>query len=865
MGEGFDFVEAATLPLGLKSDASPLKRLLCLLTAKGSPLGEQRVLRAGNGDILRASAIRGACKAFGARGACTGRGLGSSQTMGSVRHSHDAENGTEGLWRRGEVGCSVETALMQVCWNFEAGQRTTRKEWCSERWWRWRERRVTELGRDKNKIEEARKRAKSAVRHGTHTCSSFAALATCTGLAGLLRPEETFVPISLPRSAPSIRRTSITWATDGSRDMMPSTLALARRRCASSGTLHVDESPDHRQRSHIAYGKKLSSKLQLDCTHSPGNVIARYTPSSQKADDFLPNRKATSANISRLSGGHRTAHWKSGSLPEVGTIVTRHRFAQERKLLSHLEIVTAVEERVQCNNTSLSWLGKTIAGKHFSDNCRVFKSALSAAGDDQSSASRLLKPARFAIYNHTQVLCSILTSDCGVLECWLLGTSCLNISVCKCVGTMPGIIIGESNDDLTGAVQQIILSSSETDYLDQLIPLLKTAQTQTQVAPLLHALNHVSSNREAEIERICNTNHQEFIGSVNQLQSVREGTVSLTSEIMELSRSIETSTEKLAEQKKALVDSRGVRQNIDDTTQALKDCLEVLRLANQVHDLLGKKNHYAALRALDELQNVHLREVMRYKIAEMIEMSVPATQRLIADAVMTDLNTWLFRIREISEFIGEVAFYHTEMRRARQRERAEQDPYLGSFKLNSAIEMAADEPEEFDVLNNDEVQVDFSPLFECLHIYQALGQTDKFRADYAATRRRQKDLLIPQSIDLLDEETGPLSSFLEGVAGFAIVEKATMQRTENFRLQSDVDEMWDTLCQSAIGLITAALQKVDNDEKLLKIKGVLALFIQTMDSWGYSVASLDSLLLTLFEKYSSLLNKRFSDDFEEVG
>lgn len=411
---------------------------------------------------------------------------------------------------------------------------------------------------------------------------------------------------------------------------------------------------------------------------------------------------------------------------------------------------------------------------------------------------------------------------------------------------------------------QIILSSSETDYLDQLIPLLKTAQTQTQVTPLIHALNHVSANREAEIERICNTNHQEFIGSVNQLQSVREGTVSLTSEIMELSRSIENSTEKLAEQKKALVDSRGVRQNINDTTHALKDCLEVLRLANQVHDLLSKKNHYAALRALDELQNVHLQEVTRYKIAEMIEKSVPATQRLIAEAVMTDLNTWLFRIRETSQFLGEVAFYHTEMRRTRQKERAEDDSYLGSFKLNSAVELVADEQEEFDVLSNDEVQVDFSPLFECLHIHHALGQTEKFRVDYSATRRRQKDLLIPQAIDLLDEETGPLSSFLEGVAGFVIVEKATMQRTENFRLQSDIDEMWDSLCQSAISLITTALQKVDNDEKLLKIKGVIALFIQTMDSWGYSVVSLDSLLLTLFDKYSSLLKKRFSDDFEEV-
>lgn len=315
---------------------------------------------------------------------------------------------------------------------------------------------------------------------------------------------------------------------------------------------------------------------------------------------------------------------------------------------------------------------------------------------------------------------------------------------------------------------------------------MRDVRNSDRAAHLIQALNHVSNDREREIEKICNSNHQEFINSVNQLQRVREGTVTLTAEIMSLSQSIEASTEKLAEQKKALVDSRGVRQNIDDATQALNDCLEVLRLANQVHDLLGKKNHYAALRALDELQNVHLREVTRYKIAEMIERSVPATQRLIAEAVMGDLNTWLFRIRETSQFLGEVAFYHTDMRRTRHRERFEQEPELAQFKLNSAVETVADESEEFDVLNNEEVQVDFSPLFEAIHIHDALGQNEKFRQEYGATRRRQKELLIPTSIDLLDEEGSELSSLLESIAGFAIVEKATMQKTEQLRSQTDV-------------------------------------------------------------------------------
>lgn len=37
------------------------------------------------------------------------------------------------------------------------------------------------------------------------------------------------------------------------------------------------------------------------------------------------------------------------------------------------------------------------------------------------------------------------------------------------------------------------------------------------------------------------------------------------------------------------------------------------------------------------------------------------------------------------------------------------------------------------------------------------------------------------------------------------------------------------MCQAAIGLISKALNDVDTAEVLLKIKGVIALFIQTMD------------------------------------
>lgn len=273
---------------------------------------------------------------------------------------------------------------------------------------------------------------------------------------------------------------------------------------------------------------------------------------------------------------------------------------------------------------------------------------------------------------------------------------------------------------------------------------------------------------------------------------MREGTVSLTAEILQLNQSIQASTEKLAAQKEALVDTKAVRQNIAEASEALKESLTILHAVNQAHDLIRKKSYYAALKALDDLQNEHLiptiqnKYATQHKLAEIIQKSIPASQKAISEAVMTDLNTWLYRIRETSQFLGEVAFFHTEQRRTRQKERMEQNQYLKNFKLNSAIELVFDESQEFDVMDNEELTIDFAPLFECLHIHEALGQSDKFRADYASTRRRQKELLLPSSIDLMDEDDQSLSSLLEGIAGFAIIEKATMRKAHNLRSPVDV-------------------------------------------------------------------------------
>lgn len=417
---------------------------------------------------------------------------------------------------------------------------------------------------------------------------------------------------------------------------------------------------------------------------------------------------------------------------------------------------------------------------------------------------------------------------------------------------------------------QVILAASDSDFLDQLIPLLKDASIGNRTNSLVQSLSYYAEDREAEIENIGLTKHEEFLRSVNQLQKVREGTVELTGEILTLNQSIQSSTQELAEQKQRLVDKRAIRQNVADASDALKESLKILHAVNQAHELVRKKQYYAALKSLEDLQNEYLVPIIQNKyatqqqLADLIQKSIPASQKAIADAVMLDLNTWLYRIRETSQFLGEVAFYHTEMRRTRHKERTENDAMLTGFKLNSAIELVYEEDDEFDVLANEELEVNFKPIFECLHIHQALGQSDKLRTDYSATRRQQKDLLMPTSIHLDGEEEPSLNSLLEGIAGFAIIEKATLQKVPQLRSSVEVDELWDSMCTSAIALTNRSLGDVTNAEVLLKIKSVFALFIQTMEGWGYSVIMLDNFLLTLFDKYAELLKRRFSEDFQEI-
>lgn len=180
----------------------------------------------------------------------------------------------------------------------------------------------------------------------------------------------------------------------------------------------------------------------------------------------------------------------------------------------------------------------------------------------------------------------------------------------------------------------------------------------------------------------------------------------------------------------------------------------------------------------------------------------------------------------------------------------EQSKSLQSLR---SIELVANEESEIDVTNNEHVQVDFRPLYQCLHIHEVLGIRSSFRRHYEENRRLQANLVLTTSFSLNEQDLDGFVQYLNDIIGFFIVEYKIGSTTEGFRPRASIDTLWDATNTKLYEVVVTALQNCENPAHYLKIKELVITFIQTAEQYSYTVHKLIDMLLTFFESYSELL------------
>ncbi|SPO30136.1 related to secretory pathway protein (exocyst complex protein Sec15) [Ustilago trichophora] len=439
---------------------------------------------------------------------------------------------------------------------------------------------------------------------------------------------------------------------------------------------------------------------------------------------------------------------------------------------------------------------------------------------------------------------------------------------------------------LEAQLQQLTLFSdldADSENLEQLGPIIKSLDQARQQDAFLRHLKNFVFEKDREIEAVCDANHSEFVAAVDKLLKVRSGTVTLKHRIGELNEDVQAGGSSLGSKKKQLLETQRTAANVGDAIDSLQTCLRVLDLADRVDGLIQDKKYFAALRSLQELEMVHLRGVLHHDFAKHMMEGIPQMRNQVKEAVTRELKEWLFQVREKSRTVGQLALEAMENRQKRWRVKAQRDPLLRLAKVNSAIELVVNERQEHNFVDNEKVSIDFRPLYQCIHIYDALDLREDLQTSYHQDRRAQANLLLNQGLKfepLANTGTGTGSSsnntnpggggasfpaLLEEMVGFFLVEHHVIQTTPSgFRSEQEVDDLWDTMCSRVVDIVSLALRDCKDTKIYVSAKASVQTFIQTLEGYSFPVTKLNALLLTLFERYAQLLRDRFSKDFQQA-
>ncbi|ORZ38226.1 exocyst complex subunit Sec15-like-domain-containing protein [Catenaria anguillulae PL171] len=424
------------------------------------------------------------------------------------------------------------------------------------------------------------------------------------------------------------------------------------------------------------------------------------------------------------------------------------------------------------------------------------------------------------------------------------------------------------------------------DDLDQLGPLLKSLIKAGRQEKYLDQLAAYIAKQDAEIERLCNFHYQEFIQSVDQLLKVRTETLDLKATLTQLSAEFNTQVKSSVDKKRDLIHRRQMLVHLENTIEAISQCQSVLDLALRAKSLYETRKYYSALRCIDTIR-AQLLPLMSFEFAKYMSDGLPKLQLAIRTAVHADLRDWFVAVREQQRKVGQVALDKAKQRIEQRRQRQHQRSASGvTTSMAAALnhleglegfgqhddQQQQQQQERFLLQDNDQVHVDFRPLYQAIHIDTVLGTLPELVADFEEQRRLQANLFLSLSSSsrlatngLASADDLPqLTNLLNDVAGFFLIESTIASTTVQFRSRAAVDTLWDQTLAMLYNLVHASLLTLTDPPTYLAIQHLLVPFLETLHPCGYSTTRVAELLTSLFERYCDLLKQACSETCHEL-
>uniref|UniRef100_A0A4W4G3G3 Exocyst complex component n=1 Tax=Electrophorus electricus TaxID=8005 RepID=A0A4W4G3G3_ELEEL len=337
-------------------------------------------------------------------------------------------------------------------------------------------------------------------------------------------------------------------------------------------------------------------------------------------------------------------------------------------------------------------------------------------------------------------------------------------------------------------------------------------------------------NHDREIEKMCNFHHQGFVDAITELLKVRADAEKLM--VSAVSTSEGLSHQEVTAQTEEVIRCRVQQRNMATTVEKLHLCIP------------GKTQYYAALKTMEQLENIYIPRVSQYRFCQIMAETLPKLREEIKEVSMSDLKDFLESIRKHSDKIGETA-----MRQVRVRgEGSSQHKSFFGFPV--------------EVLTAHDL-VDFSPVYRCLHIYTVLGDRETFENYYRKQRKKQARLVLqPQSN--MHETVEGYRKYFNQIVGFFVVEDHILHATQGLVTRVFTEELWNMALSKIIAVLRTHSSYCNDPDLVLELKNLIVIFADTLQGYGFQVNRLFDLLFEIRDQYNETLLKKWAVVFREI-
>lgn len=431
-------------------------------------------------------------------------------------------------------------------------------------------------------------------------------------------------------------------------------------------------------------------------------------------------------------------------------------------------------------------------------------------------------------------------------------------------------------------------SLNSEDYLDSLAPIITEALKANALGDFITKLNGIVKGKENELNAKSLDSAHDISTCIDTIDVVSKQSTDLSKNLMHVNEFLNKSVIELIAKKKVLIKSKETVRNINETSMVMSLCVLVLEITNKILDWIKQHKYFNALKLIDELTTIHLPKVKDFSFSVRIYNSIPHLTSMIKEESFENLCKWLsVQIERKIDAIGDRIFQNLAdlQRNWEQLQEDDKSSILLSHRLNSAVEFSMREPElNFNVFESRELNINMSPIYDCILVYQSLGELPSLSAAYHKEwMKKYQRVIYPITLSLSVNEKlafyqeptvafpdlNSLELYLQKIAAFFIVDKQLNTKTKlELRSNTTSDDLWESFAIKLKPVLINFLERRQDEfqdlDNIKVFKDTIGDFLQVMENSQFKISELYDILTIVFKDYfAPILIQHFREEFIE--